>query len=166
MKYTVFIGILIASAAAMPSVFRRDAVGDAVAQFDKLTDGQKADFLEQITAENAGSVQGVNSAGGAAGSGNGKDVVADVNAAAVDDGEANVAIKGSNDIQVKADVQALDDGVVNLNIQGQFVTHFQSSFFLSLSDHQSPIGNAQVIFQCTSSIEVLLVMDYYSQSPS
>lgn len=118
MKYAVAISILIASAAGMPSLFRRDAVSDAVAQFDKLSDGEKADFLDQITKEGDVSVQGANK--GASGSGNGGDVQADVDAVAADDGEANVAINDSDDIQVKADVQALDNGVVNLNVQGKY----------------------------------------------
>lgn len=120
MKYTVVISLLAASAAGMPSIFgRQDPVSNAVASFDSLTDSQKADFLEAITRENAGSVQGVNNAGGAAaGSNNGKDVVADIKAAAVDDGQANVAINGSSDIDVKANVQGVDDGIVNLNIEG------------------------------------------------
>lgn len=124
MKYTVVISLLAASAAGMPSIFgRQDAVSSAVASFDSLTDSQKADFLEKITQENVANVQGVNNAGAAApGSGNGKDVVADVKAAAVDDGQANVAINGSSDIQVKANVQGLDDGIVNLNIEGQSIS--------------------------------------------
>lgn len=125
MKYTVVISLLAASAAGMPSIFgRQDAVGSAVASFDSLTDSQKADFLEKITQENVANanVQGVNNAGAAApGSGNGKDVQADIKAAAVDDGQANVAINGSSDIQVKANVQGLDDGIVNLNIEGQSI---------------------------------------------
>lgn len=139
MKYTVFISLLIASAAGMPFIFRRDALIDAIAQFNSLSDGQQAEFLDQITKQGAVSVQGANSAGGAAGSGSGNDVVADVDATAIDDGEANVAITGSNDIQVKADVQALDDGVVNLNVQGQLLVLRNDNIFTS----SSPLGRAR-----------------------
>lgn len=117
MKYTVAISLLIASAAGMPSLFRRDAVSDAVAQFNGLSDSDKADFLEQISEDGDVNVQGVNKDNSA--SGNGADVQADVKAVAADDGQANVAVKDSDDVQVTANVQALDDGVVNLNVQGK-----------------------------------------------
>lgn len=117
MKYIVAICLLAASAAGMPQIFRRDAVNDAVAQFSNLSDSEQADFLDRISTQGDVNVQGVNK--GSSESGGGNDVVADLNAVAFDDGQANVAIDGSDDIQVKADVQALDDGVVNLNVQGK-----------------------------------------------
>lgn len=122
MKSSLALSLLVASAAAFPAIFsRQDAVGDAVAQFKALSDDQQADFLDQISvnANSKAKSKAASAAGAKSANSTSDDVVANVNAFADDDGEANVAIDDSNDIEVNADVQALDDGIVNLNIQGK-----------------------------------------------
>lgn len=120
MKYTIALTLLVATATALPRLQPRDKVSDLVDQFNALNDNQQANFLEQVSDANGGNVnvESVNDDGSQSNDNN--DVLADVNAFAQDDGEANVAVKDSDDVNVAADVQALDDGTVNVNINGKY----------------------------------------------
>lgn len=120
MKYTVPLILLIATATALPRLQPRDKVSDLVDQFNGLNDNQQADFLQQVSDANGGNVdvEAVDNNGKQSNDNN--DVLADVNAVALQDGEANVAVEDSDDVAVDADVEAVDDGVVNVNINGKY----------------------------------------------
>lgn len=117
MKYTFALTLLVAAATAMPHLHRRAAVDDLVDSFNDLNDNQKANFLQQISADGNVNVQATSNSGSSSRSSSG-DVLADVNALALDDGEANVSVNDDSDVALAADVQALDDGKVNVNING------------------------------------------------
>lgn len=114
MKYTVALSLLVAAATAMPHFHRAAAVDDLVDSFNGLNDNQKADFLQQISADGKVNLQ-ANSNGGGSSSG---DVLANVNAVALDDGEADVSVDDNSDVALAAQVEAIDDGKVNVNING------------------------------------------------
>lgn len=113
MKYTTALSLLIATATALPQL--RAGGNNLVDQFNGLSNSQKAQFLQQIAATGQLNVDTSSKSSSSSGSG---DVQADVNALALDDGQADVTVGDSGDVALASDILALDDGKVNVNING------------------------------------------------